>query len=76
MVILLGWLVAGAVVAAWWTRERRRAETRAARLDRLVERADSALASWNHANRRQAERWEGLVSELYDLQHEQMEPKA
>jgi hypothetical protein len=64
----LGWVVAAVLAIAWWTAECRRAITRTARIERLIERADAALAASSGANRRQAELWVDLADELSALQ--------
>ena len=60
----VGWLVAAVLAIAWWTAERRRASTRSGRIERLIERADAALAASTWANRRQAELWVDMVNQL------------
>jgi hypothetical protein len=68
MVMAVGWLIAAVLAIAWWMAARRRAATRAARIERLIQRADAALAAWGWSNRRQAEAWADLVNELSALQ--------
>jgi hypothetical protein len=61
---IAGWLVALLVASLSIANERRRAGTRAARIDRLTGRVDRELGRWVLAKERAAEQWLDLAPHL------------
>ena len=72
---IAGWLVALLVAGLWLVNERRRASTRATRLDRLTARVDREIGRWVLAKDRAAAQWLELIEALEDLQAREAAPE-